>query len=165
MRLFIGIGLNDATKEVSTIIEKLKQFDRFANYTTINNLHLTLAFLGEVNNGELSVLKGIINNLEINHFELTINKLVNFKDMYVLELNKSKELQILQESLENNLVNSGFEFETRPFYPHITLSRNVSKKLNEELSITFSVREVVLFSSIKIDNQLRYVPMYSKILR
>ena len=73
MRLFIAINFNDDIKEeLENNIEDLKDEAKRGNFSLIDNLHLTLAFIGELDKRNLQTVKDAmiyaVSNFEYGHF-------------------------------------------------------------------------------------------------
>ena len=132
LRLFIAIELpemirkplSDSLKD-SVIIKKKK-----ARLTSKENLHITLKFLGDVQQDKRGDLQAAIANSVggIGPFELKIHSGGVFpaiKKPRILwaGFDLSKELSVLVNNLENEFEKIGFSKDLKPFQPHITLAR------------------------------------------
>lgn len=132
LRLFIAIELpemirkplSDSLKD-SVIIKKKK-----ARLTSKENLHITLKFLGDVQQDKRGDLQAAIANSVggIGPFELKIHSGGVFpaiKKPRILwaGFDISKELSVLVNNLENEFEKIGFSKDLKPFQPHITLAR------------------------------------------
>ena len=125
MRLFIAICFEapviDALMELEDeLIEGGVQGRR----TPPENLHLTLAFIGEYGNPD-----EVLDVMETVPFEpLTIRfgGFWHLKDMYLLRLEESAGLLAYVKRLRHSLADAGIPFDRRSFKPHITLFRNVT---------------------------------------
>lgn len=162
MRAFIGTRLNDCNHKILEVQDFLKSEDPNANYTRFENLHLTLVFLGEVNNKEIGVLKKILDNIDRSAFVITTRKLMIMRDKAVLEIEPHNHLNALYDELTDELQKNGFLSERRKYYPHITLSRKTRLNLEKEIVMSSNVDEIILFSSERIANLLTYTPMHIK---
>lgn len=173
MRLFIGIKLDEiALKKVLAIMDSLYQNGIRGNFTNKNNIHLTLSFLGEINENNVSEIINIINDEEIKEIinkieNLHITKMKPLKDMIVLELELTKSLEQLQKTLTKKLKNKGYRLEDRSYYPHITLVRQYTKSSNDmyitnivkDVDIFSTVTKVILFESKRIRKDLIYISL------
>ena len=100
------------------------------------NLHLTLRFLGEVEEARLPELsKAIASSLQgTSPFPLALGGLGAFPDLrfprviWIGVKRGAEELSALQARLEEGLQRIGFSPEDRPFSPHLTLGRVRSPK-------------------------------------
>ncbi|HOU19021.1 MAG TPA: RNA 2',3'-cyclic phosphodiesterase [Flexilinea sp.] len=132
LRLFIAIELpemirkplSDSLKD-SVIIKKKK-----ARLTSKENLHITLKFLGDVQQDKRGDLQTAIANSigGIGPFELKIHSggvFPTIKKPRILwaGFDISKELSVLVNNLENEFEKIGYSKDLKPFQPHITLAR------------------------------------------
>ena len=83
MRCFIGIDLSvEATKEIERLQRIIKP--HFVGKITVGeNLHLTLKFLGEIEDGTLNEAKKKLSTIEHQSFELTLNELGVFSQQFI----------------------------------------------------------------------------------
>lgn len=163
MRLFIGIDIpQDLKEELSRLTDKLKKCDCDAKWVELQNLHLSLKFLGEVDEDKIKNIKEILNATGNKHPALELN-FENFgffpnekyPRVFFVATDKEGELKRIYSDIETALQNLGFEKEER-FKSHITLARFRSLKNIEALkkqvgSLTikdkFTVNEITLFKS------------------
>ena len=75
MRCFIGIDLSvEATKEIARLQRIIKPYF-IGKITSSENLHLTLKFLGEIEDAALNKVKKKLSTIEYQSFELILNGL------------------------------------------------------------------------------------------
>src|SRR5271165_2908687 len=94
--------------------------------TASNHLHLTLAFLGDQPPERVEALRRIGAGIRARAFALALDTIGGFRRAGIAWLGASapqSELGALQRELAAALHASGFELETRPYAPHLTLSR------------------------------------------
>jgi len=135
MRLFIAIdideenmvALNDLQKQLRTKAN-VKAGD--VKWVTAKNIHLTLKFLGEVEDDKLPEICRIAEDVASSHkpFALSIESVGHFggKSATVLWVGSGKgteELLQIQKDLETRLAAVGYPAEERPFSSHLTLAR------------------------------------------
>ncbi len=164
MRLFIGVKLdNKALKKVDNYMNYLYQKGVRGNYTKLANIHLTFAFLGEVSSNKVDELVEIINSVDTSLLKtLTINKIKMLKSIITLNVLKEDNLLNVQKDLANKLNNSGYMLEQREYVPHITLVREASKPIEEDINIISEFTKITLFESVRTNNGLVYVDLTSK---
>lgn len=164
MRLFIGIPASEVLK--NQVDRVLKEKPLKASWVRSENLHITLKFLGEV---EEKKAKSIIENFEkivkpLNHKMLPFEGASSFpneKKPRVLFLKFFEDPEILnyQRDMETLFEKEGFIKEERDFKVHLTLARfkfppeiekfkSLLEKLSKENFQPFEVSEIVLFESI-----------------
>ena len=61
MRLFIAINFNNETRSrLLALCDELRANSRGGNFTSMENLHLTLVFIGEVSPKKVDKIKAIL---------------------------------------------------------------------------------------------------------
>ena len=151
-RVFIAISLPDKLKK--DLFELQYQYpDLPARWTKMENLHITLAFLGNTNDQEICDIVKIAQEVCLYHepFDLTLNRICYgpidklpsaegearlWRPRMVWVVGKkSPELGSLQKDLESALFEfSGGQFQEKEDYsfaPHITLARLEQAKLRQ----------------------------------
>ena len=135
MRIFVGIKLDEATRE--NIARELKPFKKIANsirWTEINNIHLTLKFIGEISADLLARIEASLlpAKIPVAPFPLKISGFGKFPagdDLHIFwaGVEATPPLRVLFAGIEDTLAPLGIARETQPFNPHITLGRNKSR--------------------------------------
>jgi 2'-5' RNA ligase len=171
MRLFIAINFDDEAKEHLTAVQnRLRKLGR-GSFSRPENLHLTLAFLGEVApEGEAAVCR-VMDRLDVPELQLVFNHVGCFQrkdgDIWWIGLAPNKDLLAMQKELSQGLRDEGFHLESRSFSPHVTLARRVVLKQEPDKSMllgeTFSTRTdtVSLMLSERIEGKLIYTQRYA----
>jgi len=164
MRLFIAVLFSKEVKDaLLSAIDELKAQAVTGNFTKPENLHLTLAFIGE--SDRVSDIRGIIDRCTVPPFEMAASGAGHFGNLYWVGIEKNPKLKALAESLQNELRKSGFEIEDREFKPHITIARqteaSVPVKLNVERK-AMSVSRISLMKSERINGKLVYSEVYGR---
>lgn len=167
-RIFTAVDISEeARREVSDYIADLRT--EFANvragWDRAEKLHLTLKFLGDINETQLLDLTGAVTETarQISNFTLRISATGSFpaeKKARVLWLGIEDEkgsLQKLNEILETECERKGFPLEKRNFKPHLTIARLreprksnelIEKHLQNEFETDeFIVSEIVIYES------------------
>ncbi|MFH1643521.1 MAG: RNA 2',3'-cyclic phosphodiesterase [Patescibacteria group bacterium] len=165
-RIFIAINLPEEIKKELLSIQD-QYFEIPAKWTKPENLHLTLAFLGNRTEEEITKVIEAIKELSKNYapFSLSLNDLSYGPDlknpkMIWRKIELSNELRIIQSNLNQTLLKSiDFELDKKEFNPHITLARlNVwdFQKINPEeraiqqsnSNLNFNVESIEIMESI-----------------
>ena len=132
MRVFFGIGLPpDIRKQVGDFSESLKPRLPRMKWVEEKNLHITLRFMGEVEETRLTAIIGAARDAAeaLSGFPITLGELGAFPNprrarVFWWGLSEgAEESSNLFNRLEGCLVNEGFESEKRRYHPHITLAR------------------------------------------
>ncbi len=159
IRLFVGLEIPD---EMITGLEGLREGVEGARWQRDDQLHLTLAFIGEVPNRHLIDIADTLSCIEIHPFDFVL-KGVNFfgkpgkpKALWA-GVEDKKPLLHLHEKVNHALQEMGLDVETRKFTPHVTLARfrrSSTARIGEWLSRNETlkteparVNEFCLFSS------------------
>ena len=130
MRLFIAINFTTATKNRLVVLRnELRSRSERGRFSLPENLHLTLAFLGECDAEQTAAVKAAMDAVVFNPFGLIIGRIGCFKrdsgDIWWVGVQKNKALSDLQQKLTSDLCSSGFNLEKHKYNPHITLGREV----------------------------------------
>ncbi|MCL1917291.1 MAG: RNA 2',3'-cyclic phosphodiesterase [Peptococcaceae bacterium] len=128
MRLFIAINFNDNTRSrLFDLRNKLRSRSESGNFSLPENLHLTLAFIGEISPKKVDIIETILETVTFSSFEATINRLGTFSrgTLWYAGLHGHKPLILLQREIEYKLALCGFEMDGRKYKPHVTLGRKV----------------------------------------
>jgi len=168
-RIFTAIDISDEARwQVSDYITDLRA--EFPNvrigWDKPEKLHLTLKFLGDIDQVQLHNLTEAVNETakQISDFKLKISKTGAFpskKNARVLWLgieDEKRSLQGLNKILEVECEGKGFAGEKRNFKAHLTIARLREPQNSKELiekhlqndfeSGEFSVSEVVVYQSL-----------------
>ena len=130
-RVFIGIPAGHQIKSILTIIKSADNCkSSFIKWIPIENIHLTLSFLGNMSNYDiLDFIKLIEHNITITPFKISISKTGIFpavKSPKVLWLSVDKgidELQLLHHEIKKSIGGIKDNYEENIFIPHITIAK------------------------------------------
>ncbi len=159
IRLFTAIALpEDVRARLATIGGGI----RSARWVTPERMHLTLRFIGEVDDGLLEDLCAALSQVSGEGFDMTLDGVGLFgerrrnRTLWVGVV-PDPALMRLQAKIEAALVRTGLEPESRKFKPHITVARlreAPMARVREFLTFhhlfrtgPFPVREFHLYSS------------------
>ena len=122
MRLFIAIQLND---EIKDALEAMQDYMRSrgvkGNYTKRDNLHLTLAFIGEFDDPQ-KVLEAI-ERAKLRPFDITLSGTGSFRSLWWAGMDGGMALRSFAGRLRRELDSAGIPYDRKKFSPHITLIR------------------------------------------
>ena len=121
MRLFVAIDFSPEVVEALLRAANVLRRQGMGNFTRRENLHLTLAFLGETD--RVGAASDAVMGIKADTFPLTLEKLGHFRDLYWAGVRPSPALTALQRQVAEALRDRGFALEDRPFRPHLTLCR------------------------------------------
>ncbi|MHB0945709.1 MAG: RNA 2',3'-cyclic phosphodiesterase [Sedimentisphaerales bacterium] len=166
MRLFIAIDIDDTVKSaVVKLQSQLKQGLRNGNglkWVPPEQMHLTLKFLGEVDNGRIDEIGEAIKTacFEKKAFEFELSAVGTFgrptKVLWLGSEKQSSELIALAESVEQAMQELGFEKENRPFSAHLTLARVKDAGVEKNLRRVVNENQKAEIPAIKVDSVYLY---------
>ena len=150
MRLFFAAWPPRAAAEALHEWAEVVQRETGGRVARTETIHLTLAFLGDVDDGVLPLLKEL--NLEGRRHRLQISHARYWKHNEIVWVGPEEvpaELREVVFSLSSFLKNNGFKTEEREFTAHITLIRKARppRALPELPKPSWPVEEVVLVRS------------------
>ncbi|MEA4895860.1 MAG: RNA 2',3'-cyclic phosphodiesterase [Oscillospiraceae bacterium] len=164
MRLFIAVNFSKEVKDALLLaMDGLKAQAVSGNFTKPENLHLTLAFIGETE--DVSTIRNIIDRCAPQAFEMAVSGAGNFGSLYWVGIEKNTVLTRLANSLQSELRKSGFDIENRAFKPHITIARQLQTREPVKLDVprkTMSVSRISLMKSERMDGRLTYTEIYGR---
>lgn len=131
LRLFIAIDLTDATKNaIQQCCQPLKKHPQLTalNWTKLENLHITLRFLGDTPPAKLDpIINALQQQTKLTPFTLRTTKVTVFPPQHerllVLLVHLSHELAALYQQVNQTLSLLALAQDPRPFLPHITVAR------------------------------------------
>lgn len=164
MRLFIGLPFSHQARRDFLLVQKRLQKNAIkGNFTAVGNFHLTLAFLGEVEESRLPAIFSAIELAAVPPLKLTFDLLGAFEGgIWYLAPKPCPPLMEGQERLVGSLARNGLPLAPRPYVPHLTLGRKVL--LREDYTppralgrpITARSEGPRLFLSHRVEGELRY---------
>lgn len=130
MRLFCSIGFDtDVIAGLLQAQQLLRACGGNGNFSSPENLHLTLAFLGEVEPCRVPAIQAAMAAAAGAPFSLIFDRLGAFPQqdeaLWYIAPQPSPPLAALQRRLSRQLTVAGFALEQRAFKPHLTLARRV----------------------------------------
>ncbi len=165
MRLFIAVNFSDEIKNsLLRYIDDLKKASLSGNFTRKENLHLTLAFIGETS--RVSAVKACIDSVPFEAFPLSLYGSGRFGDLWWVGIKKEPRLSVLAEDLCESLREKGFKIEKRAFKPHITAARELKTdgeiRSREVTAASMTVKRISLMKSERINGRLVYTEIYGR---
>lgn len=168
MRLFTAICLDDETKKALFRAETEAEKSSEGKFTSEENLHLTLVFIGETERED--EIKTALSEIEFPAFDFIISGTGTFeKGIFWAGISENGNLRNLQKTVFDKLREIGFEPEEREFVPHITLARKFkpaedfsfaeTEKLLPEKPV--HANRISLMKSENANGVLRYTEIYS----
>lgn len=178
IRTFIAIKINPEYK-LLTLLGQLKRKleGESIKWVEPDNMHLTLRFIGETTFDQVKKISELLENVSKMHhaFDFKLGKPGYFKSgkqprVIFLNIENDTILKKIVTSIEDGLVELGFEREQREFKPHLTLGRikflkskeafySLMKEINESDIQQVRVTEIIYYQSILSSAGPKYKPL------
>jgi 2'-5' RNA ligase len=172
LRLFIAALLPDEIRaRMDEYLEAVIPRCEGVKWEKNDKLHVTLKFLGNVEDSKVPGIASIIGSLSRNYspFETAISGFGGFPDLrspriLYIELSENQELSSFQSRIEEELEPLGFPKEKRRFIPHVTIGRvksrlRIKEPLPQPEARSFSISEIgVIKSETRRDGSV-YTPL------
>ncbi len=131
MRTFIAIELPEEIRIVlNRIQDELKQTQADVKWVKPENIHLTLKFLGEIEQDLVKKIHPVLDDIAQKNsaFSLYLSELGAFPKLQYprviwIGLTNDRQVSEIAEDLEKRMLKIGLPAESRPFSTHITLGR------------------------------------------
>jgi len=123
-KLFLGLAIPD---QLAKDFDNLKTGVSGASWGTAENAHITLTFIGEVDDHIADKLETLLSSIDIERFILTLQGPELFykkEEPYILwvKVRHSDPLIALKKQIDALLKKNGISFEDRSYAPHMTLA-------------------------------------------
>ncbi len=158
MRLFVAIGFTQPFKQaISDCQGALKRASSAGNFSRPENLHLTLAFIGEVR--DASAALRAVRSVNVAPFDMQLSGGGRFGTLHWLGVESGGQVESLAAAVRDALRREDVPFDTKPFKSHITLAREVvlSREFKPKLpDAAMTVTRISLMKSERINGKLIY---------
>ena len=125
MRLFIAIQLIEEMRNLlGDIQDSYRRMAVRGNYTPAENLHLTLAFIGEYDDPD-KVLEAL-EAVSFQPFRISLDRTGCFGDLHWAGIADSPQLENLVKQIRHALADAGIPFDKKRFRAHITFLRRAT---------------------------------------
>ena len=125
MRLFIAIQLSEEIRSaVTDTLHELKKAGVRGSYVPTQNLHLTVAFIGETR--DVGFAKNAMQTVSYKPFKLGLSEMGAFGDLLYVGMKGNQGLSALVRDIREALDAAGLPYDKKKFVPHITIIRNMN---------------------------------------
>ncbi len=165
MRLFIALDPDPGTRQkLMDLQDRLRQAGWQGNWTRSENLHLTLAFLGECTLAHKDRILRILEESSFPRTQLDFAGCSHFGSLWYAAFRQDPALTEAVYALQQALRDAGLPVDTKPFVPHITFLRRARISTpgavrNLDLSFVLQTGRPVLYVSRQTGGQLVYTPV------
>jgi 2'-5' RNA ligase len=171
IRLFVALSLpDDLRQRLKTLCNGVRD----ARWVDTEYLHLTLRFIGEVEEPEVAYIMAALSSVQAEGFDLTLSGVGHFESRNKIRslwagIQPCSALEALQQRIETVLTRHGIAPDGRKFSPHVTLARlkqvpptYVRDWLEGNSyfqSASFAVENFTLFDSYRARSRAIYTPL------
>lgn len=153
MRCFIAVDI-PVDEEIKSVVKELKQIDPTLNLVKDNIIHVTLAFLGEIQEKQKAKILNIVNkiNKKIKPFDVEMKGLVGISPSFLRVISIGTDSKLIEEirlELVEKLKVEKYEVSSYP--AHITLARIKNAEHRKELLEFIDKNKKRQFGLVKID--------------
>ena len=179
VRSFIALELSqEAKEEIARIEGILKNSDMEIRWTKPDSAHLTLKFLGDVEENLLAEIGKDLDNITSGKiaFDILLEDIGVFPDwrfpkVMWIGIGEGKDMvSDMAQEVEDAMEKRGFEKEKRPFKPHFTIGRVRRARKKEQFEklvgtvtirpVTSRISNIILFKSVLTPKGAVYTPLH-----
>jgi 2'-5' RNA ligase len=157
-RLFVSLDLPPAIKEAAGKVQvRLRETQTHVIWTRPEGMHLTLKFLGDVEESRLGEVQAGLASLNFRPITVLLEGLGGFpalrapKVIWIGIKEPTGELIELQKRVDGVLARLGFPPESRDFHPHLTLGRVKSHQGSDTQPRALTALDPVRLGEWKLD--------------
>jgi len=161
MRLFIALDIPAEVRAALTkYMERARALAHEARWARVEGLHVTLKFIGHVDDSVVEKIKAALASIKTAPFEVTFTGVGFFPNpnaarVFWAGVDGRESLPHLASNIDSVSEKLGFPRETKPYHPHLTLARTSSRPLRELRQLlddppqfgTMTAREFFLYQS------------------
>lgn len=129
LRAFVSVDIHPSSR-LSDLLNDLKGCGPGLRVVKHSNLHLTLKFLGNTEEGQIEDVIRLVESstTDIQPFEIKLSGMGAFPSLSNVRIiwvgvENGKNLEVLAERLDISLAALGFKRERRAYRPHLTVAR------------------------------------------
>jgi RNA 2',3'-cyclic 3'-phosphodiesterase len=195
MRVFVAVDIEDVIRgRVSRFLDGVRGFAPDARWVRPESLHVTLKFIGEQSAEEVDEIKGSLEKISAEAFEMTLGGCGFFPNaraprVFWIGIEGGTRLTTLAATIDETLARRDIPKEEHAYTPHLTLARGAGgsgsprrlkhdhpnsgfQRLQEKLAAlpapefgTMTAREFSLYQSQTSPGGARYTKLASFALR
>lgn len=162
MRVFVAVTISEELKKTITgTLHDLKKQGIKGSYVPLQNLHLTLTFIGETREPEK--IKEALQTVKYKPFRLSLSEMGTFGDLLWIGMKGKQGLTGVVRDVRKALDDAGIAYDSQKFVPHITVIRKVSGKWQSVPAPKgdMMVKKISLMKSEQKDGKQVYTEIFS----
>lgn len=160
VRCFIAIECNnpEVIKGIRQVQGTLESTGANLKHVEAENIHLTLKFLGEVEQHKVDEVAEIIRGISFSPFSFKVEEVGVFPNLrrpstiWAGITNGVSDLAAVFEEVDSKMGKLGFERERRRFQPHLTISRVRSGQNRDQLVEELLAVKDTLFGVVNVSH-------------
>jgi len=161
MRSFIAIDINNRSliESIQSLQHDLESLNSHLKMVNPENIHITMKFLGDMDNSEINVINTILSSVVFESFSCTLLNIGTFPNInrisviwIGLDSKSSEKLILLSDYINKKIIDSNIAIKHSSFSPHITIARLLDNKNKEKLQNYISRNKNMSFGSQFINN-------------
>lgn len=162
MRCFIAAWPDPLTRvALAAVADDVQQRVAYRRATRIDDLHLTLAFIGKLDDEDGFAVADAISKIRFSPFTWRLDTLGFFGDAGIVWIGAArkpvKPLVALADRARSVLDGFDLDYDRRPLAPHVTLLRGVQRFHVERVApITWGIDSIALYRSAAAGEAARY---------
>ena len=169
MRLFIAVLPDEQAREaLAEVQDRMRGAGLRGNYDIRENLHITLAYIGEYPD-PVNILD-LLQEVQKEPFTLSLQGIGAFRKLYWCGVKDSDALQVLAAGIRHRLADAEIPFDRKRFVPHITLLRKAWSECNDPFpsievpEVSWTVDRISLMKSERtkqgmVYTEINHVPL------
>lgn len=163
-RFFFAVWPDERVRSELVQWSESLQTDRPARRVPGQNLHITLVFLGELDEPQIEAIRGVADAATWRGASLVLDRIGYWKRSRIIwagSQDGSDALSALAADLRDRLQRLGFRIEERPFVPHVTLYRKAQRRPKwRRQQVEWRIDEFCLMESRLLAGGARYEILY-----
>ncbi|SDI79280.1 RNA 2',3'-cyclic phosphodiesterase [Natribacillus halophilus] len=132
---FLALPVPESVRKQLHELTAFPELQNFKSMTHVDDYHITLFFLGGVDEGQLTQLQKNLPSMlrHFSAFDVQLNGVAvfgneNWPRVLFADVKKIQSLMDLQAAVMEKCVDAGLKKEKRPFRPHITIAKRWKHK-------------------------------------
>ena len=157
----IPIPIRQAIQQKTEALRKMLG-DSLVRWVAMDNMHLTLKFLGDVSPANVDKLTQMLRAEAdlISAFDMQLSGLGSFPSLrrprvLFIGIQAPAGLEALQRGLESACARLGYESESRDFHPHLTIGRvrrDISTSDQQKIRRAFEATKIDSLGTARVDS-------------
>ena len=162
MRLFISLNFDANTVESFCNLQSMLRDNGVeGNFTKPQNLHMTLAFIGEY--GKPDDVLDVMEEVPFRYIPICFSDVYVHREMVLVSIAHNLGLESYVRRLRRSLAEKGIPFDRKKFHPHITLLRNAQSRYDFKDIAVYKASMTVQKISLMRSDFGKHGAVYTKI--